>query len=91
MTVPNDNMIEQLCTILKCSDASFKIQVINVQLQQSADSCSLYAIAMACDLCDGKDSCYISYKEVLMRSHLAKCFQENKITKFPCNPEPRSF
>ena len=91
MTVTSDKTIEQLCTIFKCTDASFKIQVMNVQLQQSADSCGLFAVAMAYDLCEGKDPCYTSYRESLMRSHLAKCFQENQITRFPCHDERRSF
>ena len=90
MTVPSDDTIEQVCTILKCTDPSIKIQVMNVQLQQSPDSCGVYAIAMAHDLCNGKNPCYISYKECEMRSHLEKCFQENKITRFPCDHELRS-
>ena len=91
MTATSDKTTEQLCTILKCSNASFKVQVMNVQLQQSSDSCGLFAVAMAFDLCDGKDPCYTSYKESLMRGHLAKCFQENQVTRFPCHRERRSF
>ena len=46
---------------------------------------------MAYDLCDGKDPCFTSFRESLMRGHLAKCFQENQITRFPCRHERRSF
>ena len=56
---------------------------MNVQLQQSSDSCGLYAIAMAYHLCDGKDPCHISYTESQMRSHLEKCFVTKTISAFP--------
>lgn len=87
----SDSVIEQIYTILKCSESSFKIQLMNVQLQKLPDSCGLFAIAMAQDLCRNKDPCYRSYEEGLMRNHLAKCFQEKQLTKFPRDVKPRSF
>ena len=51
---------------------SFKIQVMNVQIQKSADSCGLYAIAMAFA---GKDP------ESQMRSQLEQCFNVGMLSR----------
>ena len=83
LTTPGTTIIEQACTILKCETPSFKIQVMNVQLQSSSDSCGLYAIAMAHDLCAGKDPCCMSYDECLMRGHLEQCYDSEKLSHFP--------
>lgn len=80
---PSQSVIEQVCTILKCEEPEVRIEVMNVQPQQSSDTCGLYSIAVAHDLCAGKDPCYISYKESSMRSHLEQCFKTNTISKFP--------
>ena len=77
------SIIEQACTILKCEAPSFNIQVMNVQLQSSSDSCGLYAIAMAHDLCAGRDPCFMAYNEPLMRAHLEQCYESEKLSHFP--------
>ena len=58
------------------------ICVINVQQQKLGDSCGLFAIAMALDICDGRDPFLNSYSEVEMRFHLEKCFKSKFLTKF---------
>ena len=83
LTVPGATIKEQACTILNCKEPSFKIQVMNVQLQKSPDSCGLYAIAMAFDLSAGTDPCSQLYEESLMRSHLEQCFNMGTLSRFP--------
>lgn len=83
LSTPGTSIIEQACTILRCDLPSFKIQVMNVKLQSSSDSCGLYAIAMARDLCAGRDPCFIAYIEPLMRSHLEQCYESEKLSHFP--------
>lgn len=83
LTVPGATIKEQACTILNCKEPSFKIQVMNVQLQNCPDSCGLYAIAMAFDLCAGKNPCSKLYDEPLMRCHLEQCFNIGTISRFP--------
>ena len=62
---------------------SFKIQVMNIQLQTSLDLCGLFTIAMAYDLCVGKDPCFMIYDESLMRAHLEQCFELERLSCFP--------
>ena len=56
---------------------------MNVQVQQSSDSCGLFAIAMAYDICSGRDPCNLLYEESLMRNHLKTCFELRKLSQFP--------
>ena len=51
LSTPGTTIIEQACTILKCETPSFNIQVMNVQLQSSSDSCGLCAIDGTRSLC----------------------------------------
>ena len=83
LTVPGASIKEQACTILNCKDPSFKIEVMNVKLQKSPDSCGLFAIAMALDLSAGRDPCSQLYEETQMRSHLEQCFNTCKLSRFP--------
>ena len=53
---------QQAATILCCQSLSFSIRVINVQQQEKGNTCGLFAIAMAFDLCEGKDRRIYSYK-----------------------------
>jgi len=59
------------------------IRVVNVQCQQGGDNCGVFAVAMAFDLCEGRDPFLCSYDETLMRSHLEDCFEQEGITRFP--------
>lgn len=83
LTTPGTTIIEQACTILRCQNPSFKIQVMNIQLQTSSDSCGLFAIAVAYDICAGKDPCFMIYDESLMRGHLEQCFELERLSRFP--------
>ena len=83
LSEPETSVKEQACTIIECEDSCFKIQVMNVQVQQSGDACGLYAIAMALSLCAGEDPCYCAYKETEMRNHLACCFESRSLSLFP--------
>ena len=74
---------QQAATILCCQSPSFSIHVINVQQQEKGNTCGLFAIAMAFDLCEGKDPLLSSYNESMLRTHLYKCFGQEKISRFP--------
>ena len=54
-TTPRDSIKEQVCTMLRCEKSFLTIRVINVQQQTTGDSCGLFAIAMAQDICNGRD------------------------------------
>ena len=73
----------QAATILHCQAPSFTIRVVNVQHQEGGDSCGLFAIAMAYDLCNRQDPFVSTYNESRLRPHLQRCFQQEKISQFP--------
>jgi len=54
---------EQACTILCCDKSLLTIRVVNVQCQQGGDNCGLFAVAMAFDLCEARDTSLCSYDE----------------------------
>lgn len=74
---------EQAATILHYQASSFTIRVVNVQRQEGGDSCGLFAIAMAYDICNRQVPFEFSYNESRLRAHLQHCFQQEKISKFP--------
>lgn len=82
-TVPESTIKQQACTILRCRLPLITIQVVNVQKQSNENNCGLYAMAMALDLCEGRDPFICSYNETFMRSHIEGCFQQEHITRFP--------
>ena len=91
LTKPGNTIKEQASTIMQSEAAAIVIRVINVQCQQSGHACGLFAIAMAIDLCEGRDPWFCSYDEPKMRSHLEKCFNSELISQFPqmINPARR--
>ena len=82
-TTPGDSIKEQVCTMLHCEKSFLTIRVINVQQQTTGDSCGLFAIAMAQDICNGRDPFVSTYKEKEMRHHVEKCFDSRNLTNFP--------
>ena len=86
-TIPSEegSIVQQACTILKYSGELLTINVINVQLQIGFNDCGLFAIAMATDLCAGRDPLNIRYSQSLMRKHLKSCFEsdEQLLKAFP--------
>lgn len=79
----DDTIIQQASTILCCQSPSFKIRVVNVQQQKGGETCGLFSIAFACDLCEGNDPFHSLYNESELQEHLYKCFQDERITPFP--------
>ena len=81
---------EQAATILHCQAPRFTIRVVSVQKQEGWDSCGLFAIAMAYDLCNRQDPFVSTYNESRLRSHLQRCCQQERISQFPGgNPSRR--
>ena len=83
-TEPGYTIKEQACTILRCDQSLLTIRVVNVQSHQGGgDNCGLFAVAMAFDLCEGRDPFLCLYDETSMRSHLKDCFEQESITRLP--------
>ena len=81
---------EQAATILHCQAPRFTIRVVSVQQQEGWDSCGLFAIVIAYDLCNRQDPFVSTYNESRLRSHLQRCCQQERISPFPRgNPSRR--
>lgn len=83
LTKPGKTVQKQVSTIMNSEAAAITLRIMNVKRQQSGHACGLYAIAMAVDLCLGKDPCSSLYDEAKMRSHLELCFSHGTISQFP--------
>ena len=70
----------QVAAILKTSEKSFDLYHVDVQRQVGGSDCCLFAIAFVTSLCDPHTE---RYAPTEMRQHLARCFEEKKITSFP--------
>lgn len=84
-TRPNEqgSIVKQACTILKSQQSTIAVNVINVQIQDGASDCALFALAMATDLCRDIDPIYVTYHQDKMRQHLAKSFEQLALSPFP--------
>ena len=71
--------LRQVAAIQKCSDASFKMRHINVQMQAGAD---LFSIAFATALCAGKDPHKCLFQQSEIRSQLKLCFERGELAMF---------
>ena len=59
------------------------IKVVNPQRQKGGKDCGLFAIAFATAIAFDENPVKKRFKQESMRTHLAACFQCNKITQFP--------
>ena len=84
-TRPNEqgSIVKQACTILKSQQSTIAVNMINVQIQDGASDCTLFALAMATDLCRGIDPIYVTHYQDKMRQHLAKSFEQLALSPFP--------
>ena len=85
LTSPSEDgsISKQARTILQSLHlTSIRINLINVRLQFGGTDCGLFAIAMAMDLCSGTDPFGVSYSQDMMRGHLEKSFEEQRLTPF---------
>ncbi len=77
---------EQIAAMLftKAPTITFKFQ--SVQSQNGSADCGLFSLAFAASLCAGETTCYVQH---LMRSHLAKCFEDDWMNLFPTTSRQR--
>ena len=59
-----------------------KIRVIKSQKQKGAKDCGLFAIAFATALAFGQNPSKLKFDQKLMRSHLVRCFHEDRLVPF---------
>ena len=66
------------------------LKFIDVQMQSGMTDCGLFAITFATALCHGEQPGQFLYSQELMRPHLLKCLEKQKISMFPIQRERRS-
>ena len=54
-----------------------------VQQQNNGNDCAIFAIAFACYLVNGRDPRQVTFDRSRMRSHLAECLRNGKMSNFP--------
>ena len=72
-----------IVSILKCEEATFLVRHVDVQRQSGGSDCGLFVIAFALLLCQRVNPCTQTLIPSVMRSHLLRCFEDEKITNFP--------
>ena len=80
---------EQICALLNTKKAHINMVFVNVQSQNNAYDCGVFAIAFATALCEGKRPEELLFANEALRKHLLKCFQEGCINQFPCQTVKR--
>ena len=80
---------EQICALLNTKKAHINMVFVNVQSQNKAYDCGVFAIAFATALCEGKRREELLFANEALRKHLPKCFQEGCINQFPCKTVKR--
>ena len=79
----------QVAAVLRCRGPQFTLCYIDVQHQNGADDCALFAVAFAEALCAGKDPHLLTFDQLQMRQHLQFCLEQGTVTNFPAATTPR--
>ena len=79
----SSSAVRQICNLLHTKEPTLTVRMRNVQIQSGASDCGLFSIAFVACLCQGKDSCRVLWTQELMRSHLASCFSNQRMSPFP--------
>ena len=72
-----------IAALLACSETTIKLKMMDVQIQTGGSDCGLFAIAFSIALINGEQPGRFFFNHNAMRSHLAKCLEDGRITMFP--------
>ena len=64
-------------------DKELAVTSLSVQQQKKAYDCGVFAIAFMYHMARGDDVTKIHFNQSLMRQHLLKCFENQKLSPFP--------
>ena len=85
----SSTLTTKVAAMLHSSKSKFILRYIEVQHQNGADDCGLFAIAFAKALCAGKDLHLLSFDQKKMRQHLQSNLEGGTITGFPSAAKPQ--
>ncbi|XP_064386971.1 uncharacterized protein LOC135335416 isoform X2 [Halichondria panicea] len=80
---PSNITVRVVCSLVSCSTPTLSINMMDVQRQSNGSDCGVLAIAIAFELCCHRDPCIQKFgNTVSIRSHLARCLEDCKLTTF---------
>ena len=79
-----------IASLLFCSAPKLTIRMMDMETQRNGADCGILSIAYAYNICSGKDPCKVAYDHLSIRSHLAKCLEAGKFSRFPVLRERES-
>ena len=79
----------QVACILHTNKPSFKLQFVDVHLQDGSNDCGIFSIAYAVTICYGMQPGRYVFEQTVMRDHLLSCLQLQQFTPFPVRSERR--
>ena len=84
-------LFKQAARLAHCPGKELTVRFIDVQSQNGAVDCGVFAIAFATALCNGVDPHSLSLEQKEMREHLVNCYEEGEMLPFPLAATPRQF
>ena len=88
-SINSSGLLDQVASILKSTDSFFQLRHIDIQRQTGSSDCGLFAIANSIALCTGEDPQAMNFEQLVMRKHLAQCFEQGHLMPFPKASKPR--
>ena len=77
---------ETVCLIagmVHVPSSDLKIVTMDVEKQSNGSDCGVLAIAYAFDICSGLNPCSVRFDHSKIRPHLATCFENCQVSRFP--------
>ena len=78
-----------LVDLINTSSDRFVIEYMNIQYQIGGDNCGVFAIALACSICNGQDPSTLKFDQDAMHPHLIDAFLKKKLVPFPTKSSRR--
>ena len=73
--------------LVKCQEATLKVNVLSVNQQNNSVDCGMYALAYIWSILNNASASELNFDKSKMRSHLCKCYSSRKLSNFPTLPE----
>ncbi|KAL5516139.1 hypothetical protein EMCRGX_G001410 [Ephydatia muelleri] len=80
-TLPSTTQ-KQICALLMTHEPNVTLRFINVDKQNNANDCGLYALAFCAALCSGDNPQHITFSNTDMRKHVLHCLMQNEMEPF---------
>ena len=81
-TLPHSTQ-KMIYALLVSHEPNVALRFIDVDRQNNANDCGLYALAFTSTLCSGKDPRHITFSKTDLRKHLLQCLMQNEMEPFP--------